>query len=207
MNPAKEPEPTTLGDVLYAVESKPLVSEKSWVKLIEAIGRGDQLALQALYERSHRVVFTLIMRVTGNREIAEELTLEVFYGVWRRAYDYDAEYGTVLGWIMNQTRARAVDWLRLERREKQMNPHASAVLPAGEKGNFPAMKQQIGVMQRAMMFLTADERQVIEAAFISGLTYAEMAVRLNQPLRTVKTRIRSGLHKLRQALTAEASAR
>src|SRR6267142_2428297 len=111
--------PETLGDVLYADKSKTRVSEKDWVALVESIAAGDQLALHALYERSHRLVFTLIVRITSNRETAEELTLDVFYDVWRRASRYDAANGTVLGWIMNQARSRAIDRLRFDGRKKR----------------------------------------------------------------------------------------
>src|SRR6201988_766763 len=103
--------PVTLGDVLYA-KSKPPVPEQDWVLLVQSIAAGDQLALHALYERAHRIVFTLIMRLTANRETAEELTIDVFHDVWRRAARYESANGTVLAWIMNQARSRAIDRLR-----------------------------------------------------------------------------------------------
>jgi hypothetical protein len=108
----------TLGDVLYA-KSKALVPEQDWATLVQSIAAGDQLALHALYERAHRIVFTLIMRITANRETAEELTVDVFHDVWRRASRYDPANGTVLGWIMNQARSRAIDRLRFESRQKR----------------------------------------------------------------------------------------
>src|SRR5687767_10672337 len=79
----------TLGDVLYADQSAP-VPEADWAELVRCIAAGDQLALHALYERTYRVVFTLIVRITSNRETAEELTLDVFHDVWRHASRYDA---------------------------------------------------------------------------------------------------------------------
>jgi DNA-directed RNA polymerase specialized sigma24 family protein len=93
------------------------VLEQDWAALVRAIAAGDQLALHALYERAHRIVFTLVMRLTANRETAEELTIDVFHDIWRRASDYDAASGTVLGWIMNQARSRAIDRLRFESRK------------------------------------------------------------------------------------------
>src|ERR1044072_3966079 len=110
--------PATLGDVLYAKAKAP-VPEQEWATLVQAIAAGDQLALHALYERAHRIVFTLIMRITANRETAEELTIDVFHDIWRRALRYDAANGTVLGWIMNQARSRAIDRLRFESRQKR----------------------------------------------------------------------------------------
>ena len=195
--------PGTLGDVLYADKSKSWVSEQDWVALVQAIAAGNQLALHALYERTHRVVFTLIVRITSNRETAEELTLDVFHDVWRRASRYDPVNGTVLGWIMNQARSRAIDRLRFESRKKRLDPQATDPLAAGEASDCQSIlefKQQSDALRNALALLTADERQAIEVAYFSELTYAEAAARLNQPLGTVKTRIRSGLHKLRQAL-------
>jgi RNA polymerase sigma-70 factor (ECF subfamily) len=101
-----------LGDLLYADKSKPFVREEQWVGLVRSIAARDQVALHALYERMHRVVFTLIMRITNNRETAEELTLDVFHDVWRRAPQYDAAGGSVVGWIVNQARSRAIDRVR-----------------------------------------------------------------------------------------------
>jgi RNA polymerase sigma-70 factor (ECF subfamily) len=82
------------------------VPERDWATLVHSIAAGDQLALHALYEMAHRIVFTLIMRITADRETAGELTIDVFRDIWRRASRYDAANGTVLGWIMNQARSR-----------------------------------------------------------------------------------------------------
>jgi RNA polymerase sigma-70 factor, ECF subfamily len=95
----------TLGDVLYADRSGAPALEREWVALVQAVAKADQLALHALYERAHRIVFTLSLRITHGRETAEEVTLDVFHDVWRRASAYDPANGTVLGWIMNQARS------------------------------------------------------------------------------------------------------
>jgi RNA polymerase sigma-70 factor, ECF subfamily len=202
---AAQKSPATLGDVLYA-KSKPPVSEQDWAALVQAIAVGDQLALHALYERAHRVVFTLIVRITANRETAEELTVDVFHDVWRRASGYDAANGTVLGWIMNQARSRAIDRLRFDSRKKRSQ--GDGVQPPAEVAADPRdvieLRQQGESLRAALAALTPGERQAIETTFFAGLTHAEAATRLNQPLGTIKTRIRSGLHKLRDTLTAEA---
>jgi len=197
--------PATLGDVLYAKSEAP-VPEQDWATLVQSIAAGNQFALHALYEMAHRLVFTLIMRITANRETAEELTIDVFHDVWRRASDYDPANGTVLGWIMNQARSRAIDRLRFESRKKR-NPDGEMpplVEPAPDPRHVIEQREQGEAMRAALAALTPDERQAIEMTFFAELTYAEAAARLNQPLGTVKTRIRSGLHKLRQKLTAEA---
>ena len=197
--------PATLGDVLYA-KSKAPVPEQDWATLVQSIAAGDQLALHALYEMAHRPVFTLVMRLTANRETAEELTVDVFHDVWRRASRYDAANGTVLGWIMNQARSRAIDRLRFESRKKRS--HGGDVQPEAELAADPRdvleLREQGASLRAALAALTPNERQAIETTFFAGFTHAEAAARLNQPLGTVKTRIRSGLHKLRRTLAAEA---
>jgi RNA polymerase sigma-70 factor, ECF subfamily len=202
-DPAKK-SPATLGDVLYA-KSKAPVPEQHWAMLVQAIAAGDQLALHALYEMAHRIVFTLIMRITANRETAEELTIDVFYDVWRSAPRYDAQNGTVLGWIMNQARSRAIDRLRFENRKKrsQGSDVPLEAEAAADTRDVLELREQAESLRAALAALTPDERLAIETTFFAGLTHAEAAERLNQPLGTIKTRIRSGLHKLRQALGAE----
>jgi RNA polymerase sigma-70 factor (ECF subfamily) len=201
--PDLESTPGTLGEVLYAKPSRSLVHETEWAGLIRAVAAGDQGALLAMYERANRVVFTLAMRITANRETAEEVTLDVFHDVWRRAAGYREADGTVLGWIMNQARSRAIDRLRYEQRKKRVRPETGDGVVATDTASFDALialKEQSLALHRALALLTSDERQAIETAFFGELTYAEVAVRLTQPLGTIKTRIRSGLHKLRQAL-------
>jgi len=197
--------PATLGDVLYA-KSKAPVPEQDWAALVQSIAARDQLALHTLYEMAYRIVFTLIMRITANRETAEELTIDVFHDVWRRASRYDAANGTVLSWIMSQARSRAIDRLRFESRKKRS--HGSAVQPLDEAAADPhdvlELREQGESLRAALAVLTPEERQAIEATFFAGCTHAEAAARLNQPLGTIKTRIRSGLHKLRQTLAIEA---
>ena len=195
--------PPVLGDLLYTDTTKPVMSEEDWVRLVQSMAAGDQRALHALYERTHRIVFTMIARITNNRETAEELTLDVFHDVWRRASTYDAAGGSVVGWIMNQARSRAIDRLRFEGRKKRVNPLADNPLPAtaaSDPHEAFDVREQGHLLRNALTVLTPAERQAIEAAFFSELTYDEVAARLNQPLGTIKTRVRSGLGKLRQAL-------
>jgi RNA polymerase sigma-70 factor (ECF subfamily) len=185
----------TLGDVLYA-GSGVVLPEEEWASLVRSITAGDQPALHALYERSHRIVFTLLVRITANRETAEDLTIQVFHDIWRRAQDYNAATGTVLGWIMNLARSRALDRLRFESRKK--SGEESTMQP--DPRDMLELSEQREALGAAMKMLTADERLAIETTFFAGLTHAEAAARLNQPLGVIKTRIRSGLHKLRHGL-------
>jgi RNA polymerase sigma-70 factor (ECF subfamily) len=206
-DPESEQSSSSLGDVLYAGKATPPASEVEWVALVRSIAAGDQMALHALYERTHRPVYTLIVRIMINREAAEELTLDVFHDIWRRADRYDAANGTVLGWIMNQARSRALDRLRFDRRQKRTQPDGEDPLPGADTpdpSDLVAFQEQSQALRRALVALTPEERVTIETAFFAELTHAEAALRLNQPLGTVKTRIRSGLHKLRHALAGGA---
>jgi RNA polymerase sigma-70 factor, ECF subfamily len=200
-----ESDPGTLGDLLYANRARARVSEAEWVTLVKAVAAGDQLALRALYGRMHRIVFTTALRITRSRETAEELTVDVFHEIWRRASTYDPASGTVVGWIMNQARTRAIDRLRFEQRKKRTNPHPEG--SSGERSEDCSaqallVEDRERQLRQALVGLTRNERQAIETAFLSECTYVETAARLHQPVGTVKTRIRSGLAKLRKALNS-----
>ena len=195
--------PKTLGDILYADASKFRVSEDEWLRLLRAVAGGDQRALHSLYEQTHRIVFTLIVRITMNRETAEEVTVDVFYDVWRKASTYDPANGSVVGWIMNQARCRAIDRLRFDHRKKRVNPYPHSLGPTTDivdPQQASLFEEQSRLLRIALEVLTPAERSAIETAFFSELTYEQTARKLNQPLGTVKTRIRSGLGKLREAL-------
>jgi RNA polymerase sigma-70 factor, ECF subfamily len=192
----------TLGDLLYADRSKPRIAEQEWRELLAAVAAGDQLALQALYDRTHRLVFTLTMRILGNSASAEEVTLDVFHDIWRRASTYDGAGGSVLGWIMNQAHSRAIDRLRFEGRKKRTHSAAADPQTQPPPAESAAESSEQGrLLQHALQVLTPDERRAIEVAYFSDLTYVEVAARLKQPLGTIKTRIRSALVKLRRALS------
>src|SRR5260370_5666926 len=201
----RESETRTLGDVLYDNKTQVRVSEQDWLRLVQSIAAGDELALHSLYEQTYRIVFTLIARIINNRETAEEVTLDVFHDVWRRASTYDPADGSVVGWIMNQARSRAIDRFRFEHRKKRVNIYVDNPLPttaANDPQQACHLEEQNRVLRNALEVLTQEERQVIETAFFSELTYPEVAAKFNQPLGTLKTPIPSGLAKRRQALAA-----
>jgi RNA polymerase sigma-70 factor, ECF subfamily len=194
--------PRVLGDLLPADRSKGRTPESEWCAIVHAIAARDQAALRALYERSHRIAFTLIMRIVNNRETAEELTVDVFHDVWRRAPQYNPANGPVLGWILNQARSRAIDRIRYELRLKRVDPRATDPLAGVESDSFEKLDREelARRLRLAVAGLASKEREAIEAAYFSGLTHAEAGVRLEQPVGTVKTRIRAGLKKLRERL-------
>src|SRR6185436_19738651 len=115
--------------------------------------------------------------ITADRETAEELTIDVFHDIWRRAAGYDPANGTVLGWIMNQARSRAIDRLRFENRKKRRGEgdgHEPAE-PAPDPHDVLEVREQAASLRGALAALTADEREAIEATFFAERTHAEAA--------------------------------
>jgi RNA polymerase sigma-70 factor (ECF subfamily) len=195
-------EQSTLGGLLFADPTRDRVPESAWAGLVRAVAQGDQLALRTLYDRAHRLVFTLALRITRNRETSEEVTMDVFLGVWQRAATYDARIGPVVAWIMNLARSRSIDRLRYQQRSKRASATGISD-PAGDSSVADA-DRDIDLLARAehlrlaLARLPQLERELIDAAYFRDLSYAEVAVHFGEPLGTVKTRIRSGLGRLRK---------
>lgn len=132
------PHGNTLGALLYADTNQSRVAEQEWVALTRSIAAGDGSALRDLYERCHRIVFTLLMRLTHNVSAAELLTVDVFREIWARAYEYEAADGPVLAWVMSHARSRGIehwgaDWgRRAIAREQDVQSHwpADVLTPA-----------------------------------------------------------------------------
>lgn len=121
-----DPAPRTLGDLLYASPDEPRIAEQEWVDILRAIGAGDKTALRAIYDRSHPLVFTLIMCLTHDRATVEELTIDVYREVWRHASKHDPATATVLEWIMSEARLRAIEHVSSFQQRKCMHvsPHS-----------------------------------------------------------------------------------
>jgi RNA polymerase sigma-70 factor, ECF subfamily len=184
----REPTETqsTLGDLLYADKTKARVPEDDWIGLVRSIAAGDQAALDQLFTRTHRIVFTLIMRLIGNRDVAEELTVDVFHDVWKHAAHFDATGGPVLAWLLDQARLRA-----LERLEFQQ---------AGKSAAADIQEQAVRLRNAAVTTLSVAERQLIETAYFSNVSYRELAAQRQQSLESVKRHIHCAMEKLRDQL-------
>jgi DNA-binding NarL/FixJ family response regulator len=155
----------TLGDLLYGNRAKAGGSEKEWAGLVRATAAGDQSALQELYTRTHRIVFTLLVRITNNRAAAEALLGDVFHDVWRRASGYDPVGGSVVGWIMNQARSRAMD-----------RPRADGDLAPTIPGSSPAaldVSEQGLLWERLAQRIAAETGQESVASASEGLSESE----------------------------------
>jgi RNA polymerase sigma-70 factor (ECF subfamily) len=193
----------TLGSLLYGDGNKARVSEEAWVALVTAVAAQDMRALHTLYGLLHGFVFTIALRITTSRSSAEEVTVDVFHALWKRAPRYSPAHGTVVGWVMNLARSRSIDRLRYEKRQKRV-AGSEGFQDVRETEPDPVEKrQQMALVKHALDTLSEAERTAIQLAYFSDATYAEVARQLVVPLGTIKSRIRSGLSKLRVALGVE----
>jgi len=178
--------------------------DQDWAALIDKIADGDQSALTALYDSTSRLVFGLILRVVGDRATAEEVVLDVYTQVWRQAATYDSKRGAPLAWIMTIARTRGIDRLRSSRHDLQNKEQLDSIGEARSATASPeedtVMSERRKFVRSALELLSAEQREVIELAYYSGLSHSEIALKLNQPLGTVKTRTRLGMMKLRDTL-------
>lgn len=167
--------------------------------LLERVSGGDPGALRALYERCGGRALAVAHRVLGVRGEAEDVVQETFVQVWREAGRYDASRGGAMAWIVTIARSRALDRLRTR------NAAERAALRSGEEAETapePApseLAEQRQLRDRVVAALAAlprEQRSALELAYYEGLTHAEIAARLGDPLGTVKTRVRLGLLKL-----------
>ena len=176
-------------------------------ELLARIRRGDSSALDVLHGRYASPVYSLVWKVLQNPEEAEDVTLEVFWQIWRQADRYDPSRGTPPAWIFTVARSRAIDRLRARHRREDRtisfdDPGAN-LDPLDEEASpdqVASFRQTRDAVREAMKALSAVQREAVELAFFKGLTHVEIAERLKQPLGTVKTRIRQGLIRLRKQL-------
>jgi RNA polymerase sigma-70 factor, ECF subfamily len=175
-------------------------AEERWRGHMRGIGARNPESLAALYDETSRFLYGLALQILRDRADAEEVILDVYQHVWSHSHLYDETRGSVWNWLAVVTRNRSIDRLR------QSNTRRSREAPmdAGpEQGVAPEnliLKEERQIVRRAMESLGADQREAIELAFFGGLTHVEVAEQLGAPLGTIKTRIRAGLRRLREAL-------
>ena len=175
--------------------------------LIARIAEGDQTALAALYDATSPLVHSLALRILRDPGAAEDVTMDVYMQAYRYAASYDAGRGTPSAWLLTFARSRAIDRLRAEaQRQKREESLESAGPIAAVADEHADPEESSSVAERgrlarsALAALTPEQRQAIEVAYFSGLSHREIAAKLGQPLGTVKTRIRTGMMRLRDLL-------
>ena len=178
--------------------------EAEWGLLIAQTAQGDQAALATLYDRSSPQVYGLIFKILGNREAAEEVTLDVYTQVWRQAHTFDTTRGTAGGWLMMLARTRAIDRFRagFAERGKLEDLDVASFFSSDDPTPDQAIEEQQRrqSVRQAVATLSAEQREVIALGYFYGLSQSEIADKLKLPLGTVKTRMRLGMIKLREIL-------
>ena len=178
--------------------------DAEWSDFIERAAAGEQQALAKLYDSSSRLTYSIALRILGNQADAEEVTADVYSQVWRSAKDYSPLRGSPSTWLVMLARSRALDRLRSRATRDRVETALDQVQELRFSGDAPeqaaVLNQRRDKIRQAMSTLGAEQRQAIELAFLSGMSHSELAEKLGQPLGTVKTRIRLGMAKLREAL-------
>jgi RNA polymerase sigma-70 factor (ECF subfamily) len=183
--------------------SKESLTEVSDAALVVAIGRWREDALAEAYRRHAGSVFALSTRVLNDRALAEEVVQEIFLRLWDSPDRFDPERGSLRSFLLAQCHGRSVDIVRSEqsrrrREEKDLRQSAEAGYDLEHEVADLTIAEQV---RDALGGLPVDERRAIELAYFGGHTYREVAVMLGEPEGTVKSRIRSGLRRLRPGLT------
>ena len=176
-------------------------------ELVDRVAVGTADALDVLYERYSRVVFSFAFRILGDRASAEELLQEVFLRTWRQASNFSQSKGTFVTWLLSITHNMAIDEIRKRnRRPKRANSEDPMLMlanmrdtdtPVDERAVLSSVRTEIA---SALEQLPVAQRTAIEMAYFQGLTQREIAEQVGEPLGTIKTRMRLGMRKLRDLL-------
>ncbi len=176
-------------------------------QLVTLITQGDKDALGALYDRHGKAVFGFVYYLLQDSGRAQDVVQEVFLRVWLKASSYHADRGKFQTWLMSMAHHRAVDEMRRNRRQQNTLESAGRLTLPTSSGteDIPlkeALQSEAGeVVRAALATIPAEQHKVIELAYYHGYSQSEIAERLQEPLGTVKTRMRLGMQKLRAALT------
>lgn len=170
-------------------------------EVLRRIAQGDEHALGVLYDRFGATIYALAIRIVGQQADAEEVAMESFAQVWRDAPKFDASRGSVAAWLCVIARTRALDLLRSHSRRQRLSDSAARE-PVAERIEGMGVLDEERRMQvaTALAGLPPAQREAIELAYYQGLSQSEIADRLQQPLGTIKTRMRAGMQKLRDLL-------
>jgi RNA polymerase sigma-70 factor (ECF subfamily) len=176
-------------------------------ELVDLVAAGDAHALEVLYDRYSRAVFSFALRMLGERTVAEELVQEVFFRAWKQARTFSEGRGTFITWLLSITHNMAIDEIRRRNRRPQRADSADPVLMlTNVRDENPSVEDQAMMVSireqitHAMAALPEAQRSAIELAYFGGLTQREIAELQNEPLGTIKTRMRLAVRKLRDHL-------
>jgi RNA polymerase sigma-70 factor (ECF subfamily) len=175
-------------------------------EMLRAVSRGDEDAFASVYDRYSPILFGLLLRILRSRSEAEDVLQEVFLQVWQQARSFDAARGRAFTWLVTLARSRAIDRLRaVDSRERAALRSAEDTPPTPERQEWAEdaaiRSEHAEAVRSALAELPEEQRQVLVLAYLEGMSQSEIAAAKNQPLGTVKTRTRSGLKKLSEALS------
>ena len=162
--------------------------EQNLAMLIFRVAQGDESAISALYDGTSRLVYGLALRILADMAEAEEVTIEVYMQIWRKAVDYDPERGIPSAWLLMLTRSRAIDRLRSGTQQHRLEKllEVDVLAPTADPEETALVVERRRLVQDALAKLAPQQREAIELAYFSGLSQSKIAVRLGQPLGTVK---------------------
>ncbi len=175
-------------------------------RLLAAMAQGDKTALARLYDSLSRPLYSLAFRVINDASEAQDIVQDVFLQMWQKAATYETSRGSVFGWAATLTRNRSIDRLRMRKRRAELlaesAPDLQPAAPGGEDDSAASLwvQEKATAVRAALTALAPEQQKAIELAFFRGLTQQEIAAQLNEPLGTIKARIRRGLLKLRETL-------
>ena len=175
-------------------------------RLIAAMASGDKTALAGLYDQLSGPLYSLAYRMLGDAGEAQDLVQDIFLQVWRTAGTFESGRGSVFSWMATLTRNRAIDRIRMRKRRAELLANAAPELqpaaPADEADSAGSLwlREKAAAVRAALAGLAPDQQQAIALAYFSGLTQQEIAAKLNEPLGTIKARIRRGLLRLKDRL-------
>ena len=172
------------------------------VRLMERVRARDVAAFESLYDGYHRLVFGIGLRILGDPTLAEDLTQNVFLKVWTAPDAFRG--GSFVAWVSRVARNRALDVLRAKSVRPEIEIPADLPLE-GSLDDDVLNRLDAQRVRDALAELPPEQRRLIELGFFGGITHQELALRTDTPLGTVKTRIRSGLRRLRQSLGEHAT--
>ena len=180
--------------------SKEKLVEQDDAELIRRLAAKDAKALEAFYERHKRLAFSLVFRIVGNREDVEDVLVDVFWQVWQHAVRYDASRGKPMAWLLTIARTRAIDCVRSSHRRTDNVEDVPEKPQAGAKPDMFVAADTKKAVETALQSLSEQQRVPLEMAYFQGMSHTEIAAALNQPLGTIKDRIRTGMLHLRKRL-------
>lgn len=181
-------------------------NELSDEALINAIAGGAVWAMEPLYQRYNRILYSLAYRTVADHQVAEDLLQDAFLSVWRRATSYSPQSGAVRSWLVSIVHHRTIDYLRAVRRRSTLKEATWEEVEQDERTAFPDVwdeawrSVQSAQVRAALMNIPIEQRMVIELAYFQGWTHSEIAEGCKIPLGTVKARMRLGLMHLKGIL-------